>query len=39
MKRREFLLTPVLRKRGYKIRTIEKIIGKNYARVFQAVVG
>jgi membrane dipeptidase len=32
-------LTQALHKRGYKTRTIEKIIGQNYVRVFKEVVG
>ncbi len=32
-------LAQALQKRGYKARTIEKIIGGNYVRVFKEVVG
>ena len=43
MKRREFMLTlgvgtVILHKKGYKARTIEKIIGGNYVRVFKEIV-
>jgi microsomal dipeptidase-like Zn-dependent dipeptidase len=32
-------IAQALKKRGYKARTIEKVIGSNYVRVFQEVVG